>query len=83
MAGERLCIPGAHEISGVCTHPTHTGKGYARALMLRLRRHHAAANLHSFLHVGQKNTRAIDLYKLLGFQITDAATLWPVNLHSK
>jgi hypothetical protein len=30
MIGERLCIPVAHEISAVCTHPAHTGKGYAR-----------------------------------------------------
>ncbi len=32
MAGERLKIPGYTEVSAVCTHPDHTGKGYAQAL---------------------------------------------------
>ena len=43
MAGERLCMTGYREISGVCTHPAHTGKGYARTLMHRLMRDNAAA----------------------------------------
>ena len=33
MAGERLKVPGYTEISAVCTHPDHVGKGYAAALM--------------------------------------------------
>ncbi|MGC1905940.1 MAG: GNAT family N-acetyltransferase [Candidatus Acidiferrum sp.] len=83
MAGERLCIPGCHEISAVCTHPGHTGKGHARALMLHSMQLHATAGLKSFLHVGQKNTRAVNLYKYMGFQITNAVTLWPIQLRSK
>jgi GNAT superfamily N-acetyltransferase len=79
MAGERLCIPGCHEISGVCTHPAHTGKGYARALMLHLMRLHLNLNLKSFLHVGTKNTHALGVYQRLGFRITASPTLWPLH----
>jgi ribosomal protein S18 acetylase RimI-like enzyme len=67
MAGERLALPGLREISAVCTHPAHTGKGYAAALMARLARAHAAAGLTSFLHVVADNERAIALYERLGF----------------
>lgn len=67
MAGERLALPGFREISAVCTHPEHTGKGYAAVLMARLVRAHAAAGLKSFLHVATENERAIALYERLGF----------------
>jgi predicted GNAT family acetyltransferase len=33
MAGERLKVPGYTEVTAVCTHPDHIGKGYARVLM--------------------------------------------------
>jgi GNAT superfamily N-acetyltransferase len=79
MAGERLCIPGCHEISGVCTHPAHTGKGYARALMLHLTQRHSSLGLKSFLHVGAKNTHALGVYQRLGFHITASPTLWPLH----
>jgi GNAT superfamily N-acetyltransferase len=79
MAGERLCIPGFHEISGVCTHPAHTGKGYNRALMLHLMQRHANLGLKSFLHVGAKNTHALAIYQRLGFQISFSPTLWPLT----
>jgi GNAT superfamily N-acetyltransferase len=79
MAGERLCIPGSHEISGVCTHPAHTGKGYARALMLHLMHRHSNLGLKSFLHVGTKNTHALGVYLHMGFQITASPALWPLH----
>jgi predicted GNAT family acetyltransferase len=80
MAGERLCIPGFHEISGVCTHPAHTGKGYARTLIVRLLREHENVGLRSFLHVGKSNTRAVAIYERLGFHVADSERLWPVSL---
>jgi GNAT superfamily N-acetyltransferase len=70
MAGERLALPGYREISAVCTHPAHTGKGHAAVLILHLIRVHAAAGLRSFLHVSQANHRAIGLYERLGFTRT-------------
>jgi predicted GNAT family acetyltransferase len=80
MAGERLCIPGLHEISGVCTHPSHTGNGYARKLMIRVMHEHTNAGLESFLHVGQKNKRAVSIYEQMEFRMSRSATLWPVSL---
>jgi ribosomal protein S18 acetylase RimI-like enzyme len=70
MAGERLALPGYREISAVCTHPAHTGKGYAAVLIRHLMRVHADAGLRSFLHVTQTNERAIALYERLGYTKT-------------
>ena len=80
MAGERLALTGAREISGVCTHPAHTGKGYAQTLIRRLLRAHADAGLRSFLHVVRSNSRAIEIYHQLGFRDARQITLWPVSL---
>ena len=67
MAGERLRVPGFTEISAVCTHPDHLGRGYAAALMTTLmERIHGRGEV-PFLHVREDNTRAIALYKRLGF----------------
>jgi predicted GNAT family acetyltransferase len=68
MAGERLKVPGHTEVSAVCTHPDHTGKGYARALMMEIMRSIRERGETPFLHVRQDNTRAIELYKRLGFR---------------
>ncbi len=67
MCGERLHLPGWREISALCTHPAHLGKGYAAALMRRLIRDHHEAGLRSFLGVTATNARAIALYRRLGF----------------
>jgi len=68
MAGERLKVPGFTEISAVCTHPDHTGKGYARVLMTALmQRIHARGEM-PCLHVRQDNVHAIGLYERLGFR---------------
>jgi GNAT superfamily N-acetyltransferase len=80
MAGERLCITGLREISGVCTRPGHTGKGYAKALMARLLRDHVAMAVKSFLHVGRSNGRAVGIYEQMGFRTLRSITLWPVSL---
>jgi ribosomal protein S18 acetylase RimI-like enzyme len=74
MAGERIAIPGHREISAVCTHPSHTGKGYAGHLLRNILRFHADNSLRSFLHVAAPNQRAIDLYERLGFEKTSAIT---------
>ena len=79
MGGERLCIPGWHEISGVCTRPGHTGKGYAARLIARLLHEHVRARLGSFLHVSKSNTRAICLYSHLGFSLMQEVPLYPVS----
>lgn len=67
MAGERLKVPGYTELSAVCTHPDHTGKGYARILMTELMGRIHERGETPFLHVRQDNSRAIALYERLGF----------------
>jgi ribosomal protein S18 acetylase RimI-like enzyme len=68
MAGERMCVDGFREISGVCTHPEHQGRGYARRLMGKLicRAMHRGET--PFLHVMCDNTSAWQFYERLGFR---------------
>jgi len=67
MAGERLKIPGYTEVSAVCTHPEHTGHGYARLLMIDVMQRIRSRGETPFLHVREDNVRAIALYERLGF----------------
>jgi ribosomal protein S18 acetylase RimI-like enzyme len=68
MAGERLKVPGYTEVSAVCTHPEHTGHGYARILMMEVMRRIRSRGETPFLHVREDNVRAIELYQRLGFR---------------
>jgi predicted GNAT family acetyltransferase len=68
MAGERLCVPGYTEVSAVCTHPDHLGRGYARLLVTELMQRIVQRGEQPFLHVRNENTRAIELYRRLGFR---------------
>jgi ribosomal protein S18 acetylase RimI-like enzyme len=74
MSGERLKVPGYTEVSAVCTHPEHTGKGYAGTLMREVMRQIRQRGEVPFLHVRQDNVRAIALYKRLG--IAERAVLY-------
>jgi len=68
MAGERLKLPGHTEVSAVCTHPEHTGRGYAGILMTEAMRRILARGETPLLHVREDNVRAISLYEHLGFR---------------
>jgi ribosomal protein S18 acetylase RimI-like enzyme len=70
MAGERMKVPGYTEVSAVCTHPDHLGKGYAAALMTEVMRSIRTRGEKPFLHVRSDNARAIAIYERLGFQKT-------------
>jgi GNAT superfamily N-acetyltransferase len=67
MSGERIMLEEYPEVSGVCTHPAHRGKGYAAALMWQVIRDHRRDGLISWLHVSAGNTNAIELYLKMGF----------------
>lgn len=69
MAGERLRFDRYVEISALCTHPAHTGKGYAAALIAHLMHAHRGAGRRSFLHLAASNERARALYERLGFSV--------------
>jgi ribosomal protein S18 acetylase RimI-like enzyme len=68
MAGERLKVHGFTEVSAVCTHPQHTGHGYARVLMMEVMRRIRERGETPFLHVRADNARAIGLYERIGFR---------------
>ena len=55
------------EISAVCTHPDHLGKGYAGALINYHIRQIIAASGIPYLHSRTDNANAIRLYQKLGF----------------
>jgi len=78
MAGERMALPGMCELSGICTHPDFTGRGYAGGLTRALIRRHRELGLESFLHVSAHNVGARRLYESLGF--TAVATLPMVRI---
>ncbi|MDB5132748.1 MAG: ribosomal-protein-alanine N-acetyltransferase [Mucilaginibacter sp.] len=67
MAGQRMHAFEYAEISAVCTHPDHVGKGYARQLLLYHINRIKKASETPFLHVRFDNYRAIEVYQRLGF----------------
>jgi ribosomal protein S18 acetylase RimI-like enzyme len=75
MSGERFVLDPIREISGVCTHPDHRGKGYAAALMRRVMEDHRREGSVSVLHVVTTNP-AYELYRKLGFE-----TLRTIDIH--
>ncbi len=68
MAGERMCAGDLHEVSGICTHPGHLGRGLARKLTLKLVSRQTQRGKRTFLHVLSHNTPARALYEKLGFR---------------
>lgn len=70
MTGQRMHVHNYTELSAVCTHPDHSGKGYASALMQHQLQIILQQGQQPFLHVRQDNQRAIDLYERLGFRVS-------------
>ena len=70
MTGQRLHINNYTEISAVCTHPDHLGKGYATALLQHQLQIILKNGETPFLHVRADNDRAIAVYERLGFKVS-------------
>jgi ribosomal protein S18 acetylase RimI-like enzyme len=70
MTGQRLHAENFTEISAVCTHPGHLGKGYASVLLQHQLQIILQNGQQPFLHVRADNERAIALYHRLGFSIS-------------
>jgi len=69
MAGERMHASPFREISAVCTHPDHQGRGLARRLMTKLALRQMQRGETPFLHVMRGNTGALGLYQRMGFDM--------------
>lgn len=69
MTGQRLHIQSYTEISAVCTHPDHSGKGYAGALVQHQMNLIIRNGQVPFLHVRADNARAIAVYERLHFVV--------------
>lgn len=69
MTGQRLHVSNYTEISAVCTHPDHLGKGFAGTLLLHQIDLIVAQGQIPFLHVRADNDRAIALYQRIGFKV--------------
>jgi len=75
MAGEPLRPEGYTEVSGVCTHPEHRGRGYAGGLMRIVASRIIARGERPFLHSYASNKGAIALYETLGFRLRSTVML--------
>ena len=69
MAGRRLRVDGFTELSGVCTHPNHRGKGYAAALSRAVVGQIHASGEAAFLHAFADHEATIAFYRSLGFEV--------------
>lgn len=72
MVGERMGFPGHRELSAMCAHPDHAGRGLARHLLAYATNRLFEEGATPFLHVSPTNTRAIRLYEQNGY-VTRAA----------
>jgi predicted GNAT family acetyltransferase len=69
MAGERMKPGNFTEMTAICVHPDHRGRGYAQALLAAVSRQILARGEIPFLHVFSHNTSAIALYQRQGMTI--------------
>ena len=69
MAGERMHVPGFHEISAVCTDAAARGRGLAAALAAEVARGILADGERPVLHVASTNHGARRVYERLGFAV--------------
>lgn len=69
MTGERMKPGNYTEMTAVCVHPDHRGRGYAQALLSAVARQIVARGEIPFLHVFTNNASAIALYRRQGMEI--------------
>jgi ribosomal protein S18 acetylase RimI-like enzyme len=69
MTGERMKPGNYTEMTAVCVHPSHRGRGYAQALLGAVARQIEARSETPFLHVFSNNESAIALYRRQGMEI--------------
>ena len=78
VTGERMQMNDFIEVSAVVTHPNHTGKGYAKQLVVQTVNEIFKQNKIPFLHVIEDNKGAIQLYEKLGFSTRRKISFWNI-----
>lgn len=68
MAGERTRAEQWHEVSGICTHPDHQGRGLGWQLSHEVVRRMLLRGESPYLHVRADNAVARQMYRKLGFR---------------
>ncbi|KIA95377.1 hypothetical protein OC25_05895 [Pedobacter kyungheensis] len=79
MAGHRFFPAPYREVSAVCTHPDHLGKGHAFKILQEQIRRILKREEIPFLHVKNDNLGAIKLYQKLGFKIRTEMTAYVIK----
>lgn len=79
VAGERICLEGYTEVSGVCTHPDYTGRQFGHQLTAHVTNLNLTAGNKVFLHALRSNSRAIGLYEHLGFTLRRYIPIWKLT----
>lgn len=79
MAGHRFFPAPYREVSAVCTHPDHLGKGHAFKILQEQIRRILNRKEIPFLHVKNDNLGAIKLYEKLGFKIRTEMTAYVIK----
>jgi predicted GNAT family acetyltransferase len=69
MAGERMKPVHYTEMTAVCVHPSHRGRGYGQMLLSAVSRQIVSRGETPFLHVFTSNHSAIALYRRQGMEI--------------
>ena len=77
MAGQRLAPTGFREISALCTHPDHRGRGLAAGLTSVVAQRILERGERPFLHHAADNHPARRVYEALGFEFRREVT-WRV-----
>lgn len=69
MGGRRLRVDGFTELSGLCTHPDHRGRGHAAALARVVVAEILASGEQAFLHAFADHHDSIAFYRRMGFEV--------------
>lgn len=76
VSGERMKMDAFTEVSAVVTHPSWTGKGFAKQLVAHTTHKIFDENKIPYLHVAETNFGAIRLYGKLGFKTRRRISFW-------
>ncbi len=76
VVGERFQMSDFCEVSAVVTHKNYEGFGYAKQLVCYVTNRILANGKIPFLHVDERNEKAISVYEKSGFTLRDKIKIW-------